>query len=348
MPESDVLKAFLSGSPPKNVRIVAARGVMPLTPGENLLLVAHLTKDADAEIAGLALRTFQGWAEQELLAQAKSANTDPRVLSQIAESVNSDPLLEAVILNSSTPGQAVATLASRVGEHLLEVILYNQARILDCPEILERVKGNPHITPNIQRLVLEIESEYFESKKSEYIIEEVSAEAEEITEEAFSLLIEEAATEGDLSLEGLPLDPAEREGAILEKLSKMPVPQKIKRAVAGSREERGILIRDSNKQVSRAVLKSPKLTENEIDSFSAMRNVSEDILREIGNHREWTKRYTVALNLVKNPKTPVFVGQRFLTRLLKKDLTLLMRDRSVSEGIRRQAKKTLEKRNPPK
>jgi hypothetical protein len=193
-------------------------------------------------------------------------------------------------------------------------------------------------------MVLEVESEYFQTSKSEYVLDDSVAERD-LTDEEISLIIQEEITDEDLSLEGLPFDPAEREGAIIDKLGKMPVPQKIKRAVAGTREERGILIRDTNKQVSRAVLKSPKLTENEIDSFSAMRNVSEDVLREIGNHREWTKRYAVVLNLVKNPKTPAYVAHRFVPRLYQKDLSLLMRDRSVSEGIRRMAKKTLEQRN---
>ena len=41
------------------------------------------------------------------------------------------------------------------------------------------------------------------------------------------------------------------------------------------------------------MLGSPKLTDAEIEAFSAMKNVSDEVLRVIGNHREWTKRYAV-------------------------------------------------------
>ena len=54
-------------------------------------------------------------------------------------------------------------------------------------------------------------------------------------------------------------------------------------------------MRDPNRMVATAVLGSPRLTEAEIESFAAMKNVSDEILRQIGNHREWTKRYGVVL-----------------------------------------------------
>ena len=46
-------------------------------------------------------------------------------------------------------------------------------------------------------------------------------------------------------------------------------------ALKGTREERAILIRDPNRIVATAVLGSPKVTDGEIESFAAMKNVSD-------------------------------------------------------------------------
>jgi len=122
-------------------------------------------------------------------------------------------------------------------------------------------------------------------------------------------------------------------------LAKMGMMQRLKAAVKGTREMRSILIRDPNKMISAAVLSSPKLNDAEIASFAKMQNVSEDVLRIIGNNRSWTKSYTVIYALVKNPKTPVAQSMGFLARLSAKDVAMLAVDRNVPEPIRVAAKK---------
>ena len=54
---------------------------------------------------------------------------------------------------------------------------------------------------------------------------------------------------------------------------------------------RAILVRDPNKMIAASVLSSPKLTEQEVETFARMANVSEDVLRIIGNNRAWMKNY---------------------------------------------------------
>ena len=149
---------------------------------------------------------------------------------------------------------------------------------------------------------------------------------------------------GDLALEGLPAERDERQTTIANRLSKLSVREKIRYALFGTREIRAVLVRDPNKEVARNVLHSPKLTENEIESIAAMRSVADDILREIGNSKEWTKSYAVVQNLVKNPKTPPLVSQRLMNRLHTQDLTLLSRDRSISDAVRHQAARVLKQR----
>ena len=130
----------------------------------------------------------------------------------------------------------------------------------------------------------------------------------------------------------------EREG-VAAQLAKMSFPQRLKAAVKGSKEMRAILVRDPNKLISVSVLSSPKLTENEVENFSRMANVSEDVLRIIGKNRAWTKNYSVIVGLTKNPKTPVAMSMNFLARLSARDLGLLAVDRNIAEPLRMAAKK---------
>ncbi|HET7746189.1 MAG TPA: hypothetical protein VFM29_02745, partial [Vicinamibacteria bacterium] len=121
--------------------------------------------------------------------------------------------------------------------------------------------------------------------------------------------------------------------------------EKVVTALKGSREERAILVRDPNRIVCTAVLGSPRLTEMEVESFAAMKSVSDEILRQIGNNKDWTKRYGVVSSLVRNPRTPLAISIGMVSRLNAKDLKSISVDRNVPEVIRKQAQKFI--RTPP-
>lgn len=125
-------------------------------------------------------------------------------------------------------------------------------------------------------------------------------------------------------------------------LTSLPVPDKIKLATLGRREQRAILIRDPNRIVSTAVLASPKLTETEVENFSRMQNVSDEVLRIIGTSRAWTKSYLVVSSLVKNPRTPPTISLALLGRLLERDVKGLTVNRNVPESVRLAARKQLD------
>ncbi|HIE93321.1 MAG TPA: hypothetical protein EYQ83_10835 [Acidobacteria bacterium] len=124
-------------------------------------------------------------------------------------------------------------------------------------------------------------------------------------------------------------------------LSSLPVIERIKLALRGSREQRSVLIRDPSKVVSVAVLGSPKLNVNEIEAYARMTSVQEEVLRVIGTGRQWVKHYSVMSALVGNPKTPIAIAMPLVTRLNERDLKLVTRDRTVSDGVRAAARKFL-------
>jgi hypothetical protein len=122
--------------------------------------------------------------------------------------------------------------------------------------------------------------------------------------------------------------------SMTQKLALMNVAERMKAAMKGSKSERAVLIRDPNKLVSAAVLSSPKLTESEVENIAKLANVSEEVLRTIGQNRSWTKNYGVIAALTKNPKTPLAVSMRFVQRLSDRDLKMISLDRNLHEPLK--------------
>jgi hypothetical protein len=131
----------------------------------------------------------------------------------------------------------------------------------------------------------------------------------------------------------------ESAGATAKRLGDMTVPEKVKCAMKGTREMRAVLIRDPNRMVASAVLSCPKVTEQEVETFARMANVSDDILRTIGGTRAWMKNYNIMLGLTKNPRTPLAMSLTLLHRLNDRDLRAVSIDRNVPEPLRLAARK---------
>ena len=126
-------------------------------------------------------------------------------------------------------------------------------------------------------------------------------------------------------------------------LQAMTVPQRLKLAMKGSREQRAVLVRDPNRMIAAAVLSSPKLAQTEVEAFARMANVSEDVLRTISMNRSWMRKLAVAAALVKNPKTPAAISLHLLPRMNQRDVKKLAIDRNVPEALRLNAKKMIQR-----
>ena len=155
---------------------------------------------------------------------------------------------------------------------------------------------------------------------------------------------EEAAAEADKPMvdtaEGPEIaDEEDDEKSAMQRLQEMTVPQKMSRAMKGTREERAILVRDPNKLISVAVLSSPKLTGSEVEAIAKMSSVSEEILRIVSTNRNWMKSYVVVSALARNPKTPLPISMNLLNRLTEKDLKVLSTNRNVPEVLRTTARR---------
>lgn len=109
-------------------------------------------------------------------------------------------------------------------------------------------------------------------------------------------------------------------GPLSERLKKMTVNEKMQLALTGTRDERMMLFRDTNKSLHIFVLKNPRIGLDEIQAAAKSPMVSPDALKMIAEHREWGSNAIVAASLVRNPKTPMPLAMRMLEKVPMSDL----------------------------
>ena len=359
MDATSLIARVLDAAAPRPLRLAAARGALPLGRPEMVLALVRLGGDADPEIASESRRTLSGMGKEILLPLLSDEATDPSVLGHFARDAGASPdLLHALVANPATPADALLDLAGREDETLLDRLVTNETRLASVPDLVERIKANPALSRDTRRRITELEEHVLGHPGMEPIVAPMApADAEQ------GMDIPEAAVEMPPVPEGeetpgpvlqIPLTPEElaaeealRRTPLFQRIVRMTVAEKIQAAIKGNAEERSILIRDPSRIVAANVLKSPKLNEQEIESYANLRNVSEEVLRIIGNHRDWTKAYGVAHALARNPRSPTGVSLTMLNRLVIRDLKNLAQDKNIPDVIRRSAKRLYELRTQP-
>jgi hypothetical protein len=360
---SGILDKLKEGEVPLGVRQAAARGVLPVPQAELLGILVFLKNDPDEDIRESAAQTLAATFDDDLLKKiAESSSTPVEVLEYLGQPpLRAPKILEVLIQNKAVPDSTVAGLSALVGAGLMDLILVNLMRLLRSPFILEALERNLNQTPDIRRRLREIREEFFE-KRNTYIpihqtkaekkaLEEVQEGLEQTAEQAgtalvvYSEQIEEGEDVTSLTLRSLADDGVaasdelteEERLSTIQKIALMTVSERVQAALKGGREERVILIRDSNRLVAEAVLDSPKLSDSEVEAIAQMKNVSEEVLRMLSSKREFAKNYSVVRNLVRNPKTPIANSLTLLNRILTSDLKALARDKNVPEILRKMA-----------
>ena len=111
------------------------------------------------------------------------------------------------------------------------------------------------------------------------------------------------------------------------------------RALKGNKFERMELIKSPHKLVRQAVLLNQKITEDEIQSVTALKTIETDVLVKISEKIEWLKSYKTRYNLVSNPKTPAWIAMKLLITLSKKDIRNISKNRDIPHPIRLEATK---------
>lgn len=139
----------------------------------------------------------------------------------------------------------------------------------------------------------------------------------------------------------------DKRATLLQRLAGMRVVERVQLALKGNREERMALIRDPCKVVQRAVLQSSRLTDREVETFASMASLTDEVLRIIATNRKFRRNYSVTMNLMNNPKTPLDVTLHMLPSVTAADLKKLTGNRNVSETLRTAAMRLQVQRTRP-
>jgi hypothetical protein len=342
-------RKFADPESPASVRSMAARGALPLPPPQIASVLFVLAHDEDATIRERASASLAELPER-ILVPAIQGDIDPAILDHVArKQVDKTELLEKIALNPATSDATFCFLAGLPLARIVDIVATNQVRLLRCDQLLEALSENPVTSPATLDRVLE----FLGIPVPDRTQPEAVPEAPPPKEGTGAPGLEQSdpdSTEG-LPEEGLaefkdesPEETEKRSQSLFGRIQGMSVMQKIKLARFGNGEARSILIRDRNKLVSGAAIRSPKLGDNEVLSFSKSRAVSDEILRIIGSSREWCKSKAIKLALVMNPKTPVSISMKFLGHLTDGELTNVMKSKDVAGPVSVQARRMLIKK----
>jgi hypothetical protein len=102
-----------------------------------------------------------------------------------------------------------------------------------------------------------------------------------------------------------------------------------------------ILVRDRNRLVAVAAIKSPMTNENDAARIATNRQIHEDVLRIIAQNREWTRNYQIRINLIMNPRTPFTFSSRMIPLLRDNDVRALAKSKNVTSSVQTAARQQL-------
>jgi hypothetical protein len=128
--------------------------------------------------------------------------------------------------------------------------------------------------------------------------------------------------------------------------NKLKLYEKIRLATLGNSYCRQNLLRDSNRMVAMATIRSPQITDGEVAKAAGNRALSEEVIRYIANRKELVKQYAVKLALVGNAKCPLAVALRLLPSLHADDVKQLARSKNVPGALSVAAKRLAAARGP--
>lgn len=364
---------------PANLMRTAARGALALPPAEMLEILVHLSEHAlFGQQARLTLAEWDEKSAYAVLADPATpasvveyfsdpANRRPVLIPALIENPAVDDLRLLEI--AQTASREVARLMlhservqnSAIVLHALEANpncdaaqheLINSAltglreAIQQSAEAEESAPAEdlselPELTEFLRKFAKEIEAEQnkaFELVRSDHDEPDELADLIELSAPASDAVVAGESTKAAVAR--VPAKPPEQKRiSTLQKIAALNVGERVQLAMKGTKDERFILIRDGSKIVSLAVLESPKVTDQEVETFAAMKNVQEAVLRGIAGKRKFMKNYAVIRTLVNNPRTPFDLALPLMQHLLVMDLKHLSMNKNVGDTLRKVAVK---------
>lgn len=374
---SPVAQRLLAAGTPPKMKELAARGVAPgVRPGELLAILVSFASPAAApelpDVAATAKATLAALPEQ-ILNGALTGDLAPAVLDTLARGYSSRiDVLGPLLMRPNMPMETVEELARTGDDPVTELIALNEERLLKHPRLIELLYMNKRTRASTSDRIIDLAvrngvelsglaawREAAAAIKGELIPEPseeptpddlLFTETQQIAEEIERSEQQEAQKDGqprDTHDEKEPGKEVIKEKILplYQRIAKMTVSQKVRRAILGTKEERLLLVRDTNRIVSSAAVRSPLLQETDAVMIARNKNMPDEVLRILGSTAQWLKSYSVKKNLVENPKTPMLMAMHLLEQLRENDLRSLAKSKNVPAHISDAARRHLNRRS---
>jgi hypothetical protein len=276
-----------------------------LTPEERIEPLCILAADSDAAVREKAAGVLLTQPLKTVLAALALRGAAPEMFAYCAAEFSRRPgVADALAQNSTCPIEVLRPVVRYLSVTAVQDLFENLDRLSTSPILVAELIASAVISAEQRTLLQELQR----------------AEPEPV--EAFVEALEAAEP-----------DKAKRE-TLLQKLSRLRVVERVQLALKGGRGERLLLIRDPCKVVQRAVLQSPQLSEQEVESFANMASLTDETLRLIANNRKFRKNYAILRGLMFNPKTPLEVTLHLLPHVKPLDLKFLSTNKNVADTLR--------------
>jgi hypothetical protein len=307
----EVLEDLRHGRATRERKIAVCTGGAHLAPADRAEILAVLAGDADEMVSDRAQDAILSQPVESFVEALKREQVLPALLAYAAKNLADKPgVCDAMVQNKNCPAEQLVPIVRHLSTLGIQALMEELDRISESPALASALEHSSSLTADQKNQLHELHG------PDNLIDETALAEAA-------------AAAETDLA----------RRQTLIQRLAKMTVAQRVQFAMKGGSEARRTLIRDSNKVVQRAVLQSPRLTDQEVEAFAAMTSLTDEILRLIANNRAFRKNYSVIRNLMNNPKTPLDVTMHMLPMLNAIDLKRLTSNKNVPETLRTTAAK---------
>jgi hypothetical protein len=356
---------ILDPKSPAPIRQMGARGIAPgLKPADALTVIAVLAESEDTSLATLASATLDKLPVQ-LLTAGLTPDLHPGVVAVIAPRYASDvAIMERILSLPQISMATIAVVAAKASEAVAELVATNEERLLSYPAIIEKLYLNRATRMSTADRVIELAvRNKIELTGIPAFKEAAAAIAEELIPEptAEPNFDDVQFTQTEKIAQSIQIDPTQEDTHVLDpetgeevaiekvrplyaQLSELSVSKRIRRAQVGNAAERMILVRDADRRVAVAAIKSPSIQEAEVVRISAGRSASEDVLRVIALNREWTRHHQIKLNLVGNPRCPFAFAAKLVPHLRDHELKTLARSKNVTGAIAQAARQQLERK----
>lgn len=359
LPQSDLLEVLVALTASDDAQIAsAATETLSAESAEDLLVAATGQDTAPNVLAYLATQT--GVKPEIHEATILNTSTPDHALAKLAATTSHSSLLELLTINQQRLVRC---------PEIIDAILQNPVRSSEAErraretrkEFFEKERGARQIADELRARGQTAAAEFFEAAElttagGELSLEDAWLIAEHIEvsdadldetwlpAERYDELIAETTAEVSANVQRIIENERRERGevsaervSLIRRIMFMNTKDRMKLAMKGDREARSILVRDSNKVVCSAVVRNPRITEQEVENIAAMRTVADEVLRIIAMNRSWARSYPIIHNLARNPRTPIPTAMNILPRIRTKDLVSLSQNKNVSEGVRRQA-----------